>query len=121
MASGGTSWCAPAYPATKPVTAPAASSRPITVQNLRRRPCSRSSPSPLSITAPIVEEFLDPQVDQPRHSEREGKRRIMLARLDRVDRLARHADPAAKLRLAPAAFSAKDTQSIFHLFLLESL
>src|SRR5687768_9060558 len=65
-----------------------------------------------SIIAPIIENLLDPQLEQPRQAEGERQRRVMLARLDRIDRLARHADPAAELGLAPAAFGAKHSQSV---------
>src|SRR5206468_9568022 len=73
-----------------------------------------ATPWPSVLLMPVIENFLDMLVEQTRDLERERKRRIVFAGLDRVDRLTRHAEPAAKLGLAPVAFRAKDFEAVFH-------
>src|SRR5436305_5436302 len=91
-----------------------------TIANLRRvRPRSSrskllSSDTPAILDCAIIENLLYAHVEQPRQPEGQRQRRIVLAGLDRIDRLARDADPAAKLRLAPASFRPQDPQSILH-------
>ena len=70
------------------------------------------SDAPILPVSAIIENLLDPHPEQARQAEGQRQRRIVLAGFDRVDRLARHADPAAKLRLAPAAFRPENPQSI---------
>src|SRR4051812_25106843 len=96
---------------------------------IRRRPRSRSSrlPSlngsdpPILAVSTIIENLLDPHPEQARQPKGQRQRGIVLTGLDRVHRLARHADPAAKLRLAPAAFRPKDPQSILQSLLRSPL
>src|SRR5687768_10339984 len=103
-------------PMKTPITIPAPNSPPMVHQNRRRRRASNISPSPRSaMIAPIIENLLDWLREQPRQPECERERRVMLARLDRVDRLPRHAEPAAKLSLAPAAFGAQYSQPVLQL------
>ena len=68
--------------------------------------------APILPVSAIIENLLDPHPEQARQPEGQRQRRIVLAGLDRVDRLARHTDPAAKLRLAPATFCTYYQQSI---------
>src|SRR6187549_435767 len=85
---------------------------PIVASDRRLRAASARSPSPIAVL--IIEYLLDPQVEQSRDSEGERQRGIVLARLDRIHRLARHAEPAAKLGLTPVAFGAQHLQPVVH-------
>src|SRR3954447_16302685 len=73
----------------------------------------RSSPAIVASQA-VVENLLDPAVEQPGKPEGERKRGIVFAGFDRVHRLARHAEPAAKLRLAPVALRSQHLQAVLH-------
>jgi hypothetical protein len=63
---------------------------------------------------PVLKNLFDPHVEQPRDPECQGQRRIVLAGLDRIDRLARHPEAATKLGLAPGSLCSKDSQPIVH-------
>jgi hypothetical protein len=78
----------------------------------RLRSASARSPSPIALL--VIENLLDRQPEQTGDAECERKRRIVLPRLDRIHCLARHAEPAAKLGLAPVAFGAQYFQPVLH-------
>src|SRR5688572_6981474 len=95
------------------------------MSRLRRIAASRRSPSPrgkssrscaliAAFPETVIENLLDPFVEEAGQLEGQRQRRIIFAGLDRVDGLARHAEPAAKLRLAPVAFRAQHLQPILH-------
>src|SRR5690606_23418996 len=59
----------------------------------------------------IVDEHLvDPEAEQPGEAKGQRETGIELPRLDRVDRLARHACPLGEIRLGPAAFLSEGFQ-----------
>ena len=70
------------------------------------------SDAPILPVSAIIENLLDPHPEQARQPEGQRKRGIVPAGLERVHRLARDGDPAAELRLAPAAFRPENPQSI---------
>ena len=62
----------------------------------------------------IIENILDPHVEQAGNPEGQGEGRVVFAGLDGVDRLTRHIEPASQFRLAPVAFGAQDFEAVFH-------
>src|SRR5206468_7665778 len=93
---------------------PTAAMPPTSSHSRRLRARLAATPAPLVSLMLIIENVLDMLVEQARELERERERGIVLAGLDRVDRLARHAEAAAKLGLAPVALGAKDFQTVLH-------
>src|SRR3990167_6997544 len=65
----------------------------------------------------IIEDLLDTKLEQARDAKGEGKRRIVLARLDRVHRLAGHVEFQGKIGLAPLSLGAQNSQSVVHVML----
>jgi hypothetical protein len=63
---------------------------------------------------PVLENPLDRQAEQPRHSEGQRQAWVALARLDGVDRLARDLQALGQVGLGPFAFGAQDAQAVFH-------
>src|SRR3954454_14858993 len=76
----------------------------------------RAAGSGVMAALPVVENLLDRPLEQPGEAEGERQRRIVFAGLDRVDRLARHAEPAAKLRLAPVPLGPQHFETVLHCF-----
>ena len=60
------------------------------------------------------EDVVDRALEQTSDLERERERGIVLADLERVDRLAADAEPFRELRLRPLALGAQDTQRVLH-------
>src|SRR3954447_16104673 len=65
---------------------------------------------------PVVENLLDRPLEQAGEAEGERQRRIVLPSLDRVHRLARDSEPAAKLRLAPVPLGPQHFETVLHGF-----
>jgi chemotaxis response regulator CheB len=70
--------------------------------------------APIPICVSILKNLLDPQVEEAGEPKRERQGRVMLARLDRIHRLPRNAEAAAKLSLAPPAFGTQDAKFVVH-------
>src|SRR3954464_13160508 len=79
------------------------------------RGCYTGLERPAFAAAFVEEDLLDAEPEQPRQPQCQRKRGVVLAGLDRVDRLARHSGAAAELGLAPAALGPKHPQTVAHL------
>ena len=83
-----------------------------------RRACSASQAGapelPVKLTLAVVEYPFDRHLEQASQAERQGQRRVVLAGLDRVDRLARHVEPLRQLGLAPVALCAQNLEAVVH-------
>lgn len=66
----------------------------------------------------VAEDGLNRGLEEPGKFEGQRKTGIVLARLDRVDGLARDAKFLGKIGLRPAALGAKDTETVFHAYSL---
>src|SRR5690606_314945 len=73
----------------------------------------RSTPR-LSVLA-IIENLLDRHLEKARDAEGQRQGGIVLAGLDRVDRLPRHVEPQGQFRLAPVAFGAQHLEAVVHI------
>lgn len=62
----------------------------------------------------FLEDFLDPQSEQPGDAEGEGQGRFGLARLNGVDALAGDLQPFRQFGLAPAFFCTKHLEPVLH-------
>ncbi len=69
--------------------------------------------SPSSVLA-VIENLLDRKFEKPGDAEDQRERGIMLAGLDRVDRLTRHVEPQGQVGLAPVALGPQDLEAVFH-------
>ena len=61
-----------------------------------------------------LEDLFDELSEELRDRERERQARVGLAALDRVDRLARDAEPSGELRLRPVLLGAQDAKTVLH-------
>lgn len=62
----------------------------------------------------IDKKFGHCRAEQTRHAKRQQQRGIIFVSFDRVDRLARYAEPPGKFALAPAVHLAEMFQTIFY-------
>jgi hypothetical protein len=62
----------------------------------------------------FAEDVFDSRLKEPRDPKCEGKRWVVLASFYGVHRLARHAQPVAKVCLAPVSFRAEQAKVVFH-------
>ena len=61
-----------------------------------------------------MEDLLDRLAEEPRDAEGEGERRVVLAGLDGVHRLARDLQMVGQLGLTPVALGAEVFQAVVH-------
>ena len=63
---------------------------------------------------PVIEYFVNGQVEKPCDPKGEGKRGIVLAGLDRIDRLAGNFEMHGEFGLTPFSLGAKGAKAVFH-------
>src|SRR3954454_14782731 len=76
----------------------------------------RAAGSGVMAALPVIENLLDRPLEQAGEPEGQRQRGIVFPGLDRVDRLARDSEPAAKLRLAPVPLGSQHLQTVLHWF-----